>query len=268
MTVGADDEAKKEAEAARARVTAGEDFGKVAAEVSDSRVQGQRRPDRSAAALSDVSEALRKTLRSDEAGGRHPADAHRQGLPDPQARNDEDRRARSRSKRSATWSPTRSTTRGSSPRCASSLARIRSQALIEWKNQDLKKLYEQRIAASATTRPTDAGARCDWYAIWTRSRHEQVGPRAARAERATRRFCRPSRSGAAGRIARRRSTGRSSPATVSRASIRADRLPILKCTGVVEHRLVRRRHRADPRGRDRRRSGGSSRATCSTTRAP
>ena len=27
-------------------------------------------------------------------------------------------------------------------------ARMRSQAIIEWKNQDLKKLYEQRIASS------------------------------------------------------------------------------------------------------------------------
>jgi parvulin-like peptidyl-prolyl isomerase len=30
------------------------------------------------------------------------------------------------------------------------LARIRSQAIIEWKNQDLKKLYEQRIAQPST----------------------------------------------------------------------------------------------------------------------
>jgi hypothetical protein len=30
------------------------------------------------------------------------------------------------------------------------LARIRSQAIIEWKNQDLKKLYEQQIASPAT----------------------------------------------------------------------------------------------------------------------
>src|SRR5688500_3580301 len=36
VNVGAEDEAKKKADAARARVTAGEDFGKVAAEVSDS----------------------------------------------------------------------------------------------------------------------------------------------------------------------------------------------------------------------------------------
>jgi hypothetical protein len=28
------------------------------------------------------------------------------------------------------------------------LARIRSQALIEWKNQDLKKLYEQHVASA------------------------------------------------------------------------------------------------------------------------
>jgi hypothetical protein len=30
------------------------------------------------------------------------------------------------------------------------LARARSRALIEWKNEDLKKLYERQIAAEAT----------------------------------------------------------------------------------------------------------------------
>jgi hypothetical protein len=30
------------------------------------------------------------------------------------------------------------------------LARAPSRALIEWKNQDLKKLYEQQLAAEAT----------------------------------------------------------------------------------------------------------------------
>jgi hypothetical protein len=30
------------------------------------------------------------------------------------------------------------------------LARARSRALIEWKNQDLKKLYEQQLATEAT----------------------------------------------------------------------------------------------------------------------
>ena len=45
--------------------------------------------------------------------------------------------------------------------------------------------------------------------------------------------CRRSPGGAAGRIARRRSTGRCFPATASRASIRASGCPILKCTGVV-----------------------------------
>jgi hypothetical protein len=31
------------------------------------------------------------------------------------------------------------------------LARARAQALIEWKNQDLKKLYDQRLAAEANS---------------------------------------------------------------------------------------------------------------------
>ncbi len=46
VNVGKDDEAAKKAEAVRARLTAGEDFAKVAGEVSASAVEGQRRPDR------------------------------------------------------------------------------------------------------------------------------------------------------------------------------------------------------------------------------
>ena len=147
VSVGADDEAKKEADAVRARVAAGEDFGKVAAEVSDSASKANGGLiGRSARPTSRKGCARR--CESMKPGDITQPIAQRQGLPDPQARNDEDRRARSRSKPSATWSPTRSTTRGSSPRCASSSARMRSQAIIEWKNQDLKKLYEQRIASS------------------------------------------------------------------------------------------------------------------------
>ena len=47
VNVGKDDEAAKKAEAVRARLTAGEDFAKVAARSLGERVEGQRRPDRS-----------------------------------------------------------------------------------------------------------------------------------------------------------------------------------------------------------------------------
>ena len=72
-----------------------------------------------------------------------------------------------------------------------------------------------------------------WYAIWTRSRHEKRRAGTAGARRATRRFSRPFRDGAAGRIERRRSTGRSFPDTVSRVLTRASGCRSCKCTGVV-----------------------------------
>ncbi len=72
-----------------------------------------------------------------------------------------------------------------------------------------------------------------WYAIWTRSRHEQVVRDQLETERLRGLSPDDRASGAAGRIARRRSTGRCSPATASRGSIPNERLPILTCTGVV-----------------------------------
>ena len=58
-------------------------------------------------------------------------------------------------------------------------------------------------------------------------------PRAARTQGTSPRFCRPSPAGAAGRTGRRKSTGRSFPATALRNSIPRMRCRILKCTGVV-----------------------------------
>ena len=44
------------------------------------------------------------------------------------------------------------TTRGSRSRCASSCAGCAAQAIIEWKNDELKKAYESRPRRSAQTR--------------------------------------------------------------------------------------------------------------------
>jgi len=147
VNVGAEDEAKKEAEAARARVAAGEDFGKVAAEVSDSASKangGLIGP----LPLSDVSDSLRKTLETMKPGDvTQPArnargfqilklEAMKTAEPQPfdavrdlVADKVYDARQQSEMRKFIT--------------------RIRSQAIIEWKNQDLKKLYEQRIAAAS-----------------------------------------------------------------------------------------------------------------------
>ena len=86
VTVGKDDEAAKKAEAVRARLTAGEDFAKVASEVSASASKangGLIGP----IATSELAPDLQKMLENDEAGRDHAADARRQGLPDPQARD-------------------------------------------------------------------------------------------------------------------------------------------------------------------------------------
>ena len=57
------------------------------------------------------------------------------------------------------------------------LAKLRGQAIIEWKNDELKKVYEKQVAVETRRRRLTNGHRCRphaWYAIWTRSRHEQV----------------------------------------------------------------------------------------------
>lgn len=148
VNVAADDDAKKEADAVRARIAAGEDFGKVAAEVSDS-------PSKANGGLigplpmSDVSDALRKALESMKPGDVTQPSRTPKGFqilkleamkvaaaqPFESVRDlvaDKVYEARQQSE------------------MKKFLARIRSQALIEWKNEDLKKLYEQRLALVAT----------------------------------------------------------------------------------------------------------------------
>lgn len=149
VNVAQDDEAQKEAEAAHKRVTSGEDFGKVAAEVSDSGSKangGLIGPFN----MADVSEALRKQIETMKPGditqplraGKgfqilkletlkgsavQPFESVRDLVADKvyQARQQAEMRK--------------------------FLARIRSQAIIEWKNQDLRKMYEARIASAAAS---------------------------------------------------------------------------------------------------------------------
>jgi peptidyl-prolyl cis-trans isomerase SurA len=147
VNVAQDDDAQKKAEAAYKRVTSGEDFGKVAAEVSASGSKangGLIGPFN----MADVSEALRKQIETMKPGDVtqplrgakgyqilkletlkgsevQPFDSVRDLVADKvyQARQQAEMRK--------------------------FLARIRSQAIIEWKNQDLRKMYEARIAAAA-----------------------------------------------------------------------------------------------------------------------
>lgn len=147
VSVGADDEAKKEAEEVRKRVAGGEDFGKVAAEVSDSGSKangGLIGP----LPLADLSDSLKKMLETMKPGDitqplntgkgyqilkletmkasvAQPFEGVRDLVADKvyEARQQEEMRK--------------------------FLSRIRSQAIIEWKNEDLKKMYEARVAAAA-----------------------------------------------------------------------------------------------------------------------
>lgn len=146
VNVGADDDAKKLAEAARARVLAGEDFAKVAADVSTapSKANGGLIGPLNVAELSpalqdliaklkpgDVTEPLRvakgyqllklDTLKPAAIQG---FEAVRDLVAD---RVHEDRQRTELRK---------------------FLTRLRGQALIEWKNADLKKAYEQFLAVA------------------------------------------------------------------------------------------------------------------------
>jgi peptidyl-prolyl cis-trans isomerase SurA len=148
VNVGADDQARKEAEAVRARIVAGEDFGKVAAEVSDSASKangGLIGP----FALSDVSDALKKTLASMKPGD----------VTQPMRAPNGYQILKLETMTEAVAQPFESVRDIVADRVyeirqqsemKKFLARIRSQAIIEWKNQDLKKLYEQQIASAAT----------------------------------------------------------------------------------------------------------------------
>ena len=160
-------------------------------------------------------------------------------------------------------------------RCASSSTRVRRQAIIEWKNEELQEGLRAAGRGDEHAAPVrgqsltlaDHDASPAWYAIWTRSRHEQV-VRDQLERKGLRGFSADDcASGAAGRTARRRSTGRSSPAIVSRASIRNDRLPILKCTGVVNIVSFDSEIAPIPEQRDRRHPAAGRRAICSTIRA-
>lgn len=149
INAGAADDAEKKAAAIRARVVAGEEFGKVAAEQSDS-------PSKANGGLigplpmSDLSDALRKTLESMKPGEvTQPARTAR-GF---QILKLESMKTAATQSFESVRDLVADRVHGARQQAEMRkfLARIRSQALIEWKNADLKKLYEQRIAAGAAS---------------------------------------------------------------------------------------------------------------------
>jgi peptidyl-prolyl cis-trans isomerase SurA len=147
VKVGDDDEAAKKAAAVRARIAAGEDFAKLATELSDSPSKangGLIGP----LPLSDLSEALRQTVETMKPGEVTQPSRTARGFqilklealaptaiqPFEKVRDlvaDRVYEARQEAE------------------VRKLLARIRSRAIIEWKNEDLKKLYEKGIAEQA-----------------------------------------------------------------------------------------------------------------------
>jgi peptidyl-prolyl cis-trans isomerase SurA len=151
VNVGAEEEAAQKIASIRARAMAGEDFGKLAAEVSDSGSKangGLIGP----LPMSDLSDSLRKTLESMKPGEITQPARNAKGF----------QLLKLESMKTAATQPFESVRDLVADRVHEAreqaelhkfLARIRSQALIEWKNVELKKLYEQRIS-TATTAPS------------------------------------------------------------------------------------------------------------------
>ena len=147
VSVGAEDAAKQEAETALARVAAGEDFGKVAAEVSDSASKangGLIGP----LPLAEVSPELRKVLESMKAGDVTQPTRMPRGF----------QILKLEALTSAVAQPFESVRDIVADKVYEArqesemrkfISRLRSRAIIEWKNQDLKKLYEQQIATAS-----------------------------------------------------------------------------------------------------------------------
>jgi peptidyl-prolyl cis-trans isomerase SurA len=148
INVGDDDEAAKKATAVRGRISGGEDFATLAAEVSASASKangGLIGP----IPVKDLTEELRKTVEGMKPGEvTQPIRTARGFLI-----------LKLETMKEAAAQPFESVRDLVADRVYDArqegemrkmFARLRSRAIIEWKNQDLKKLYEQGIAARAT----------------------------------------------------------------------------------------------------------------------
>lgn len=148
VNVAQADAAKAEAEGVRKRVASGEDFGKVAAEVSDS---GSKANGGLIGPLpaSDLSDNLRTLLESMKPGD----------ITQPLPTGKGYQILKLEAMKTATPQPFESVRDVVADKVFASrqeaevrkfLSRIRSQAIIEWKNDDLRKMYETEIAARNT----------------------------------------------------------------------------------------------------------------------
>jgi len=149
ISVDAADDAEKKAVAIRARIVSGEDFGKLAAELSDS-------PSKANGGLigplpmSDLSDALRTTLESMKPGEVTQPVRTARGF---QVLKLESMKTATTQSFESVRDLVADRVHGARQQAEARkfLTRLRSQALIEWKNPELKKLYEQRIAAGVAS---------------------------------------------------------------------------------------------------------------------
>jgi peptidyl-prolyl cis-trans isomerase SurA len=148
VNVGADEEAKEKAEAARARITSGEDFAKVAGEVSDA-------PSKANGGLigpvnqHELAPAFAQLLEKVQPGEVSPP------IRTPRGYQIIKLEARSASSVQA-FEQVRDLiadkvfNQKRQAELEKYLKRLRAQAIIEWKSDELRKLYEQRVAAHAS----------------------------------------------------------------------------------------------------------------------
>ena len=140
---------------ARAPGRGGEDFAKVAAEVSAPASKANGGLIGPIAVTRDLAESLQKLIERDEAGRHHAADADVARLSDSQARDAEGRRRCSRSTACAISSPSAVHSDRQRQEVRKFLDRVRSQAIIEWKNAELQKAYEQQVAQPGQMQASD-----------------------------------------------------------------------------------------------------------------
>jgi peptidyl-prolyl cis-trans isomerase SurA len=148
VSVAAEDEAAERVKAIRARITAGEDFGKVAAEVSAASSKsngGLIGP----IAFEQLSSSLQELLKKMKPGE----------LTEPIRTPRGFQILKLETFKPAEVPPFESVTDVAADKVHAArqqsevrkfLARVRSQAIIEWKNDELRKAYEKQVAAEAT----------------------------------------------------------------------------------------------------------------------
>jgi peptidyl-prolyl cis-trans isomerase SurA len=147
INVAQEDEARAEAAAVRSRVLAGEDFGKVAAEVSDA-------PSKANGGLigpisvPELSESLQKLLKSMKPGEVTPPLRTARGY---QILKLETLKEQAVQPFDSVRDLVAERVHGERQRqeVRKFLSRVRSQAIIEWKNDELRKAYEQVVGPSA-----------------------------------------------------------------------------------------------------------------------